>query len=190
MMRHRSRALAALAVVASLLVAWPAHGLPILGAPLLALRLLDAWDRTMELSRLGAKPVLIVYEDKDSATQNQAFKNDLANLARGDRYRDTVGLVAIADVQGYDYWPVRGFVKDAIKDESRKFGTVIYCDWDGAARRTLGLRRGTSSVILYGKDGKVIFSHEGAMSADERQQAIVLLRAQVGETSPSSSRIR
>ncbi len=144
----------------------------------------------MELSRLGAKPVLIVYEDKDSATQNQAFKNDLANLARGDRYRDTVGLVAIADVQGYDYWPVRGFVKDAIKDESRKFGTVIYCDWDGAARRTLGLRRGTSSVILYGKDGKVIFSHEGAMSADERQQAIVLLRAQVGETSPSSSRIR
>jgi hypothetical protein len=171
--------LAALAIVALLLVAWPAHGLPLPGAALPALRLLDAWDRTLELSRLGAKPVLVVYEDKDSATQNQAFKNDLATLARGDRYRSSVGLVAIADVQGYDYWPVRGFVKDAIKDESHKFGTVIYCDWDGSAQRTLGLRRGTSNVILYGKDGKVLFSHEGAMSADERRQAIALLRAQV-----------
>lgn len=144
-----------------------------------ALRLRDAWDRTFDLSGLATKPVLVVYEDKDSASQNQAFKNDLAALARGDRYRNSVGLVAIADVQGYDYWPVRGFVKDAIKGESHKFNTVIYCDWDGAAQRTFGLRRGTSNVILYGKDGKVIFSHEGALSEAERHEALELLRMQV-----------
>ena len=95
-----------------------------------------------------------------------------------------MGLVAIADVQGYDYWPVRGFVKDAIRDESRKFGTVIYCDWDGTAQRTFGLQRGTSNLILYGRDGKVIFSHEGPLSAVERSHAIELLRRQVEAVEP------
>ncbi len=179
-MNGRARtALSYLALVASLLTASIATGLPHPGSEIPSLRLLDAWDRAFEVSRLAAKPVLVVYEDKDSAGENQAFKNELAALARGDRYRTAVALVAIADVQGYDYWPVRGFVKDAIRDQSVKFGTAIYCDWDGSAQRTLGLRRGTSNVILYGRDGKVIFSHEGAMSAAERSEAIDLLRQQV-----------
>ena len=179
-MSDRARtALASLAIVASLMLASTARGLPHPGTEIPSVRLLDAWDRAFDISRLASRPVLVVYEDKDSAAQNQEFKNELSALARGDRYRAAVGLVAIADVQGYDYWPVRGFVKDAIRDQSLKFGTVIYCDWDGAAQRALGLQRGTSSVVLYGRDGKVIFSHQGAMSTAERQEAFDLLRRQV-----------
>lgn len=179
-MRAREGAVVAVLVgLAAVMSTRTTLALPPPGADRPALRLRDAWERSLELSRLGGEPVLVVYEDKDSSGQNDAFKAELATLARGDRYKASVALVAVADVQGYDYWPVRGFVKEAIRNQSRKFGTPIYCDWDGAAQRSFGLRRGVSNVILYGREGKVLFSHEGPMSASERHQAIELLRAQV-----------
>ncbi len=158
-----------------------AHALPGVGAARPVVRLVDGWDRPFELPRANGKPVLVVYEDKDSSTQNQTFKAELGALGKGDRYKKSITLVAIADLQGYDYWPVRGFVKDAIQSESQKFGTVIYCDWNGAARSSLGLRRGVSTIVLYGRDGKVAFSHEGSMSAAKRREAIEILQRQVGE---------
>jgi hypothetical protein len=179
MSRHSRSFVIGVAVTATALLGPATHALPRLGTGRPTLRLVDAWDQTLELSSVGAKPVLVVYEDKGSADQNTAFKGDLANLAKGDRYKSRVALVAVADVEGYDFWPVRGFVKDAIRGQSRRFGTVIYCDWNGGARQTLGATRGMSNVILYGKDGRVLFSHEGALSPSERREAIELLREQV-----------
>ncbi|MEO8875989.1 MAG: YtfJ family protein [Polyangiaceae bacterium] len=156
-----------------------AGAVPMVGTTRPSAQLVDAWERKLDISKLGAKPVLVLYEDKDSAAQNQAFKDELAVLAKGDKYKKRIALVAVADVEGYDYWPVRGFVEDSIRDQSIRFGTTIFCDWNGAARRTLGAKQGSSNVILYGKDGKVLFAHEGAMSADTRKIVIALLRAQV-----------
>jgi hypothetical protein len=185
----RARApLACVGLVVATLLAREAFGLPVVGAARPSVRLLDGWERTLELSRLGAKPVLVVYEDKGSSTQNQPFKDELAQLAKGDRYKSGVAFVAIADLQGYDYWPVRGLVKDAIRDESRKFGTVIYCDWDGSARAALALRRGVSSVVLYGKEGKVLFAYEGSLPLPKRREALALIRAAVeGDATVSAS---
>ncbi len=163
----------------ALLLAPAADAVPGIGAARPAVRLLDGWDRTIDVSRIGPKPMLVLYEDKDSAAQNQAFKEDLSALAKGDRYRSSVSLVPIADVQSYDYWPVRGFVKDAIQEESHRFGTIIYCDWNGDARRAFSAHRGTSNVILYGRDGTVLFAQEGPMSASRREEVITLLRRQV-----------
>ncbi len=181
--RPRPRALLRTGALALALasLAPSAGALPKLGAPKPELRLVDAWDRTLDTARLSGRPVLVVHEDKDSSKQNQAFKDDLAALARGNRYVRRIALVAIADVEGYDYWPVRGFVKDAIKSESAKVNTVIYCDWNGDVRRALGLRRGVSNVVLYGAEGTVLFAHEGALSTDQRRRVIELLRQQIGE---------
>lgn len=139
----------------------------------------DGWDRTFDMGRYKGMPILVVYEDKDSATLNQALKDELAKLAKGDRYKRLIALVAVADVSGYDFWPVRGFVKDAIQSESHKQGTLIYCDWDGRVRSALGLRRGTSNVVLFGRDDKVLFSYAGALSATQQKELIGLLREQV-----------
>jgi hypothetical protein len=167
------------AVAMSTLILPTANALPNVGDGRPELRLVDAWDRTFELRATANKPILVIYEDKDSAHQNDALKDELARLAKGDRYKQAIVLLAIADVDGYAYWPVKGFVKDAIKDQSHKFGTVIYCDWTGAVRTKMGLRKNTSNVILYGRDGKVLFSAEGRMSNDQRAKLIALLRSQV-----------
>ncbi len=166
-----------------LLLSSPAHAIPEVGAARPEIRLIDAWDRTFSIGKTGTKPILIIYEDKDSATQNRTLKDDLAKLAKGDRYKNAVALIAIADVAGYDYWPIRGFVKDAIQEESVKWQTPIYCDWNGAFRSSLGLKKSTSTVILYGKDGRVLLSHEGSMPASIRRNLVALLRAEVGAPS-------
>lgn len=157
-----------------------ASALPILGEPTPDVVLEDAWDRQVAMGKLGAKPVLVVYEDEASSKQNNAFKAELAELAKGDRYKTRVALLAVADLDGYDYWPVRGFVKDAIRSESRKQQLSILCDWSGKFRKALGLIKGSSNVVLYGKNGKVLFSHAGPLSAEQRATLISSLRSQVG----------
>jgi hypothetical protein len=181
-MRAKSRGSlgAALALASSLAsLQAPAWALPILGLVRPEVELTDAWERSIHLSTYRGMPVLVVYEDKGSAQQNAALKSELAVLARGEKYRRLVALVAVADVSGYDYWPVRGFVKGSIRSESERQHTVIYCDWDGHVRRALELERGQSNVVLYGRDGSVLFAHAGALGADERRAFVALLRSQV-----------
>ncbi len=156
-----------------------AHALPKVGDARPSVVVKDAWDRTFDPSQVAGRPLLLVYEDKESSTQNQAFKDELSRLAKGPQASRIV-LAAVADVQGYDYWPARGFVKDAIRSQSRAIGAPIYCDWSGAMRRALGLQRRTSSIILYDATGHVVFAHEGAMDQATRARAISLLNAAIG----------
>lgn len=165
-----------------LLLSTDAHALPKVGETPPDVVLEDAWDRQVAMAKLGAKPVLVVYEDEASSKQNKELKEALAELAKGDKYRKRVALLAVADLDGYDYWPVRGFVKDAIRDESRKQQLAILCDWRGKFRKALGLTKGSSNVVLYGKDGKVLFSHAGPLSPEQRATLIASLRKQVDGT--------
>jgi ceramide glucosyltransferase len=156
-----------------------ALALPKPGQPGKNVRLEDADGKVIEMETMLGKPILILYEDKDSATLNQAFKDELGKLAKGDKYKDAVALAAVADLTSYNYWPVKGFVKDAIRKESRKIGTTIFCDWDAHVRGAYGFTKGTSSVVLIDRAGKVLFAAEGQLGAESRKTVIALLRAQV-----------
>ena len=167
------------AAVAAAIASGTAHALPRVGDARPSIVLKDAWDRTLDLAHVGSRPLLVVYEDKESASQNQAFKNELSRLAKGPRASRVV-LAAVADVDGYDYWPARGFVKDAIRSQSNAIGAAIYCDWSGAIRTALGLKRKTSTIILYDASGRVAFAHEGTMDEATRARALALLNAAMG----------
>lgn len=177
------------AAALALVVAIPsaAAALPAVGELRPAARAVDADGRAVDLRSVNGRPILVVYEDKDSSSMNAPLKRELSVLARGDRYRNAVALVPVADVEGYDYWPVRGFVKDAIRDESKKIGATIYCDWDGSFRRAAGLRRGTSSVVLIGRDARVLFASEGPLPKPDRDRLLRLLRAEIEAATGTSS---
>jgi predicted transcriptional regulator len=168
-----------LVIVGALLATSPALAIPREGEAAPSARVEDADGHATDLKAFAGRPILIVYEDRDSAKQNEALKAGLAEVARGDRYRARVVLAAVADVSAWNFWPAKGFVKDAIRDESRRQGTTIYCDWTGAFRSTYQLRRGASNVVLVGRDGRVLFAAEGAVSAGERTRLFNLLREQV-----------
>jgi hypothetical protein len=179
MMSHPRKLASIFTLAAALLASAAATALPARGSKAPNAKVEDADGRVLWMKSLMGKPILVVYEDKDSATQNQPLKNDLARLAKGDKYKSVVALAAIADVSSYDFWPVKGFVKDAIRDESKKVGTTIYCDWDASFRAAYKLKEGTSSVVLVGRNGEVLFAAEGALSADARKRLLELLRSEV-----------
>jgi len=168
-----------LVAAASLFVSATVSAQPVVGSIRPHARVVDADGRALELPWLDGKPSLIVYEDKASATLNAHLKSELSRVARGDRYRHAVALVPIANVSGYDFWPVRGFVKDAIRDESKKLGATIYCDWDGSAAKSMGIAGNTSSVILVGRKGRVLFAHSGRVSVEDTSKLLELLRGEV-----------
>lgn len=170
----------AAAALATALVPSPSHALLKEGAEAPNARVEDADGKVLQLQSWKGKPILIMYEDKDSAAQNQALKDELAKLAKGDKYMKAIALAAIADVSAYDWWPAKGFVKDAIRDESKKQKTTIYCDWNGGFRKAYGIKKGVSNVILVSRDGKVLFAAEGALGADARKRLVGLLGQQVG----------
>lgn len=167
------------AIALSVLGSATALALPAEGDAAPNARLEDADGRAQELTAFKGKPILIVYEDKESGRQNQPLKDALSKATRGDRYKSTLVIAAIADVSAYDYWPARGFAKDAIREESRKQGTTVYCDWNGAFRAAYRFKSKTSSVVLIGRDGHVLFAVEGAVNEGGRKRLLELLKAQV-----------
>ncbi|MEZ4298431.1 MAG: YtfJ family protein [Polyangiaceae bacterium] len=156
-----------------------ALGLPTVGQDAPNGKVEDADGKALETKNLKGKPILIVYEDRDSAAQNEKLKKQLGELAKGDKYKTKIALAAVADVSSYDFWPAKGFVKDAIREESKKQGTTIYCDWNASFRKAFKLTKGKSSVVLVGKDGKVLFAGEGSLSDSDRKKLVELLKAQV-----------
>lgn len=172
--------LIAAAALATVLVPNPSHALLKEGTDAPNARVEDADGKVLQLQNLKGKPILIVYEDKDSSAQNQPLKEDLSKLASGDKYKKAIALAAIADVSAYDWWPAKGFVKDAIREESKKQKTTIYCDWNGGFRKAYGIKKGVSNVILVGRDGKVLFAAEGVLGTDARKRLVSLLGEQVG----------
>ncbi len=163
----------------SLLTATDALALPKEGADAPSAKVTDVDGKTLDPSALKGKPVLIVYEDKDSAKQNQALKDELAKLAKGDKYKTKVAIAAIADVSAFDFWPAKGFVIDALRGEAKKAGIPIYCDWSGTFRKAYGMQRSTSNVVLLDKQGKVLFARSGPLAITDRQKLLGLLQKQV-----------
>jgi hypothetical protein len=110
----RARAALFTATAVGLLVATPAFALPKVGTARPSIKLVDAWDRELDLSHL-AQPLLVVYEDKDDGNTNALMKDDLAQLDKTSHYRKTVLHIAVVDVTPWDYWPARGIAKNELQ---------------------------------------------------------------------------
>lgn len=178
----RARLVSLALAASSALVAAPPRG-----AGVAEFRVENPDGVTLTRAQAAGRPLLVVYEDKDSGETNRVFKDELSKLAKGGAWVKRVTLAAVADVQGYDFWPARGFVKSSIRDEEKKAGTPIYCDWSGAFRQAFQLRGGTSTILLYGRDGKLLLASEGALSESQRTELILTLRREATATESESS---
>ena len=155
-----------------------AVALPKVGAARQSVHLVDGWDRDVNLASFK-RPVLIVYEDKDSASQNQALKDDLADLQKSSNYRKGVAHIIVADTSSYDYWPAKGIAKGELRKWSNKLGIVVYSDFSADVRTRLQLEKGLSNVVLYDAQGNVLFAHAGTVPPEERKHLIELIKEQL-----------
>lgn len=141
----------------------------------------DADDQTLWMSELRGSPIVVFYEDKDSRDTNASMKSEVASLL-SESGMSGIRVIPIADVSDYDSWPARGFVKDAVREESKKAGLTIYCDWDASFRSKYDLAKGNSNVVVIGRDGVVKAAATGALSAERRAAFLSLLRTEAKKT--------
>ncbi len=151
-----------------------------LGFPVFAQPLDATLDTTrggaVKLSELWGKPTVLFYEDKDGTDQNQKLKNELALQGEKQALRSHVRVVAVADVEGYDWFPAKGFVVSAVKRAEKASGLPVYLDWRGALKRKPWALTGKgSTVAVLDGAGTLLFSKNGALTDEEISQVVALL---------------
>ena len=173
--RGRHRRAVALAVACALsisLVALVAHALLALGASPPDFTVQDLDDKSMKLSAYRGLPTVVFLEDKDAKDQNAAFKTRLAAALKAPSLAKKVFVFPIADVSSWNFWPAKGFVRDALRDAQKSSGTILYADWDGGARSSLSATASQSNVVVLDAKGKVLWASAGRL--DEKQQGAVI----------------
>ena len=136
----------------------------------------------VRLSRWRGKPVILFYEDKDSTTLNLPLKDELFTRGRERGLLQSAWVVAIANLEKYDFFPAREIALSYVRDEEKKAGVPILVDLEG----TLGdapwkLPTKTSNVMLLDAEGTLVFRHSGRMKPEDRVRFFTALGALVGQ---------
>ena len=125
---------------------------------------------TRHLRDYRGRVVIILYEDRDSNQQNDTLKRELAERARREDLTRDVALVPVANLSGYNFWPARGYARDAVVEIARTQSHEIMIDWSGDMATSYRFRAGQSHVLVVSRDGSVLFRTSGALSARFRQE--------------------
>lgn len=162
--------------VAASLVAVEASALLNAGTALGDFTVHDADDKAFALSALRAgKAALIVFEDKDAGGQNKAFKERFGALQK--TLGGKVVLLPVADVSSWNFFPAKGFVKDALRDAGKKNGITVYADWSGKGKIALSAHANLSNLVLVDKAGKVLWASAGQLNKSQEDKLLELVKA-------------
>ena len=111
-----------------------------------------------------ARPLLVMYEDKDAQTQNDKARKVLGRITDRAENRARFEFVAVADVAAWNWWPAKKYVLADLQKIAARENTTLFADWTGAVRKAWGLKAHVSTLVLTAPDGKVLFSGEGTLS--------------------------
>ena len=146
---------------------------------LLDAKLVDLADKPVSLRELSGKVVVVVHQDRHSSEQNPALKEKLSALLL--RYPADLRIVALADVGGYDFWPAKGYVKDALKSLVSAGGALVACDWKGAVRKAYQLKQKHSTVFVLSKGLGLVSLTRGQLSTVETEQVAQRVEAELAK---------
>ena len=120
----------------------------------------------------SAKPTLLIYEDQDGGKQSQHCKDVIGKINTPKENQEKVDVVAIADLEKYNWWPAKKYALADIQKMAKDKKTTIYLDWTGSIRKAWGLQKAKNNLILVGTDGKVLYASEGECSESQLKELI------------------
>ena len=123
-----------------------------------------------KLAAQWGRPVILFYEDRYSTKLNQALKDELFKRGVEAGLLDKVTVVAVANLEGLDWFPARGFALAAVRESEKDAGIPVFVDWTGVlAKAPWRLPAKTSSVVVLDAAGKVTWQASGALKPAERE---------------------
>jgi len=144
---------------------------PVMCDPLNA-KLSASTGSPIQLSEFRGGPLVIFYEDQASVKVNKPLKDELWNR-RPQLASTQAHIVGIANLQPYDFFPIRGFAFERIRAMEKRTGIPILIDLKGAlSAAPWSLPANGSTVLLVDKDGHLLFRKTGALSTVEVKQVV------------------
>jgi predicted transcriptional regulator len=167
-------------VLALLLVSRAVMAAPVLGVvlPPIDLEDIDRHVRTL-LGTSDTMPVVLIWEDADSAKHKQAAHAVVGRYSDNAANRSLFELVAIADLSHWDYWPARHYAREAFRKAAGEKGTHVWIDWKGALRSTAMLRKGESAFFVLDREHHVRYFAQGQLD-DAQEKALDAAIAALG----------
>lgn len=140
---------------------------------------------TAHLASLWKRPTVLFYEDRDSTTLNQHVKEALARAGVERGLDQAVGVVAVAAVGEWNWFPARNFVLAAVRDLEKKFNIRVYLDFTGSlSRAPWNLAPRSSTVLLLDAGGVPRRSWRGRLSPDDVKGLLDEVAALLGKAPP------
>jgi hypothetical protein len=136
----------------------------------------------VQLSRFRGRPVVLFYEDRHSLKLNQALKEQLFDRGRSAGLLRAVSLLAVANLEAYDFFPARGIALSFVRDAEKKVGVPILVDLDGVlSQEPWWLPGKSSSVVLLDRTGAEVFRASGALTPGETERFFAALGGLLGK---------
>jgi Bacterial protein of unknown function (YtfJ_HI0045) len=121
----------------------------------------------VRLSSFRGKPLVVFYEDAASVKLNKSLKDELWNR-KAQPLADVAGVVGIANLKSYNFFPLRNFALHHMRGLEQRVGIPILADLEGhLGEQPWGLPAHNSTVLLLDKNGEVVFVKTGALSTEE-----------------------
>jgi len=131
-------------------------------------------------SALIGKPIVMFYEDRNSTEMNQALKTELFRRGNKEGLLKSASVVAIADLEGFNWVPARQFALAAVKKAETDAHIPVYVDWSGVMRKDpWNFSSGTSTVALLDKRGTLVTTFQGTLSEKDTAQFFGHLREMI-----------
>lgn len=138
----------------------------------------------VSLSVFRGKPAVLFYEDRYSTERNQALKDRLFELGKSRNLLDAVNVIAIANLQGWNFFPARDFALVAVRGFESKFKIPILVDFEGVMSSDSPLLpEKDSTVLLLDADGRILWQKNGVCSKAEVDALLDRLQVLVGRPS-------
>lgn len=153
----------------------PVAALLAVGQVVPSMTLPDDEGPTHVVPRQG-QPLLVVYEDREASKSNTQTRAIIAAYHDLPSNRAKLDVWPVADLSRWDFWPARSLALKHVQATAAEARSRILIDWKGACQKAWGLRRGTSTVLLVGADGRVTFATEGEETPEQRAELEKQLR--------------
>lgn len=144
--------------------------------------LVSSRGKAVQLKTLFGLPTVLFYEDRHSTALNQQTKDELFERGQREGLLQAVKVIAVADLEGYNWFPARDFALSAVRDAEVKAGVPVLVDWSGMLRSPpWSLAGKTSTVLLLDAKGRVVFARSGQLTETDRAELFQTLRELIAQ---------
>ena len=114
---------------------------------------------------------VLFYVDPD----NKDLNEDTAQALKNQNYGPPLQSLAIINMAAT--WLPNAIINSSLKSKQEEYPHTIYIkDMHKAVVKNWGLKDNSSDIVLFGKDGKVLFRKDGKLSTEDTSALMDLIR--------------